>query len=164
MQFEESPNTGNGSNIFVSLKDGESIKGIPQGKNKVFYKKWADGKSVECDKSEDGAKFRFKLNLVINENGEYRAKVFEQGPSVYNALKELSEDYNLEETVIKITRKGTGLDTRYTVMPMPTKLDDKQMKLIEAAELHSLEPQQKNGLKNHAPSAPSFDSEEEVPF
>ena len=160
MKFNQSPSNGGGSNLFIHLKDGESVKGILRGSNRVFYSRWAGTKSEDCQKGDDGARFRFKLNLVVNEDGEYKAKIFEQGPSVYNALKELAEDYNLEETVIKISRKGGGLETKYTVMPMPDKLAETQLKSLSNVELNPLDPQD----SKDSDSGSSFDTNEEIPF
>ena len=160
MQFNESPDIGGGG-MFLRLKDGESVKGIPRGSNKVFYVRWNGTHSEPCEKGDEGAKFRFKFNLVINENGEYKAKVFENGAALYNAMKELSEDYDLTQTVVKIKREGNGLDTKYYVTPMPQKIDATQLKQIKSVELNSLEAQGSAPVPN---MAPTFDSDEEIPF
>lgn len=162
MNFNENPETGNGG-MFIRPKDGESVKGILRGEPRVFWTMWDGKKSHEVSKDHPDARFRFKINLVVNEDGQYKAKIFENGPQMYNDLKALTEDYDLEQTVIKITRKGTGLETRYNVMPLPKPLDANQLAAIDAVELQNLEGKK---LKNHAPGADNsgFDENEEIDF
>jgi hypothetical protein len=162
MQFNENPSTGNGG-IFLKLKEGESAKAILRGNPIVFYKKWENNKYIECERADEGAKFKFKVNALVNEDGVYKAKIFENGPTFYNALKALSEDYDLEKTVVKISRKGSGLDTEYSVLPLPVQLNNEQLKMLDAVELNPLDPQSK---KPAAASAPNFELEdnESIPF
>ena len=158
MNLDHNPPVGGGGTMFLRLKDGEAVKVIPRGENKVFYVKWNGSASEEVDRSEPGAKFRFKFNVVMNEGGKYVAKIFENGPSLYNALKELAEDYDLEKTVIKIKREGSGLETRYHAMPMPTQLGEDQLAAIAAVELPDLDGKKDQGF------GPSFDEGTENPF
>jgi hypothetical protein len=44
---------------------------------------------------------------------------------------------DLEKAKVKITRRGTGTDTKYSVLPIGT-IDEKSLKLIEAVELNVL--------------------------
>lgn len=157
MKFTEDPQTNNSGGLFIKLKDGESIQCILRGEPKVFYVTWENGKSSECSKGAKGAKFRFRINAVINEDKKYVAKILEQGAMMYSDLKALNEEYPLEETLVKITRNGTGTDTTYSVIPTKLQPDEKTMKLIASVELNPLESQAKEDQSN-------FDSNEEIPF
>lgn len=162
MKFTEDPQTNNSGGLFIKLKDGESVTGIFRGEPKVFYVQWNNGKSSECSKGAEGAKFRFRINIVVNEDKKYVAKILEQGALVYSDLKALNEEYPLEETLVKITRNGTGTDTTYTVMPMRAQPDSKTLSAIALVELNSLESKEKTE-KDFGPE-PNFDENEHIPF
>lgn len=151
MQFVKSD--GIGGNNFIKLKDGESVKGVFRGDLHHFHQHWEGNKALRCLGKEtcpsckEGKKalFRFRLNLVVNENGAYTAKIFEQGWTVHEALRALHEgDYNLEQHLMKITRYGTGTDTSYAIIPVPNgSLTEDKIKAIAAVPLHSLDGSQK---------------------
>lgn len=162
MKFTEDPQTNNSGGLFIKLKDGESVQCVLRGEPKVFYVQWENGKSSECSKGAKGAKFRFRINAIVNEDKKYVAKILEQGAVMYSDLKALNEEYPLEETLVKITRHGTGTDTTYTVMPTRQQPDEKTLKLIELVELQSLESKEK-GEKDFGPE-PNFDDNENIPF
>lgn len=141
MKFEE-PKQEAASNVFIKLKDGDAVKGIVTGDECIYYKKWVDGKTVDCSPEDEGSSFRFMVNMLVNEEGTYKAKILDQGRKVYEALRDLSTDgYELDRTVIKISRAGSGLnDTRYTILPVPNGvLNDTQLEELSSIELHKLE-------------------------
>jgi hypothetical protein len=133
MKFKE----GSGGTIdgkdFLSLKDGTSVRGVFAGEPHEFKQHWSSaGRSVLCTAdltavpcegckvSDTPPNFRFSLNFILNENGVYVAKVWQQGWKVYKQLRALNEDYKLDRTVVKITRTGsTKNDTSYAVLPLP---------------------------------------------
>lgn len=164
MKFSDDPQTNNSGGKFVKLKDGESILGVLRGNPKVFYVQWEGGKSTECSKGAKDAKFRFRLNIIVNEDKQWVAKILEQGATMYSDLKALNEDYPLEETLVKITRFGQGTDTKYTVLPVPPKQqpNESELKMISNIELNSLESKPKTDHSNSP--EPNFDSEEPIPF
>ena len=116
-----------GPSKFLKMKASESVRGIFKGEPHDFKQHWLDGKGYlcigdECVHCKAGipAKFRFRLNLILKENGAFTAKIFEQGWIVYEMLKALHEaDYDLEKHMMKITRNGTGTDTTYSIVPVP---------------------------------------------
>ena len=119
-----------------------------------FYQRWDNGRSQMVEQGTPESKSRFRLNFVTKEDGELKCKVFEFGLMIYNQLAALSEDYDLEKTAIKITRRGTGTDTEYTVFPAKDQPTASQWKSIEAIELNVLEHKDANGKpKNFAPGA-----------
>lgn len=135
LTFDKDPKTDGGH--FVKLKDGESVMGILRGDVKDFYVLWANNVSTEVAHGTPKAKFRFRVNLVtVDKDGNLEPKILEQGPALYKALKDLSVDYNLEETVIKIKRTGSGMnDTEYSVIPLPKKPSDQTMLKLKTLEL-----------------------------
>lgn len=132
---EELPDSG-GSKNFLKLKDKESVQGIFRGDLHEFYVLWENGKSREVMPGTPGAKFRFRINFVMKEGAAYAAKIFEQGMIVYNSLRELHEEYELDKIVVKITRNGTGTDTTYSVLPLLKQpIPAATMKFLETMEL-----------------------------
>lgn len=131
----------NGDGSFLKLKDGESVVGVLCGEVKEFYVLWSGNKSAPCEENTPGAKFRFKVNFaVIDKTGAITPRILEQGPQMYKAFKELTEHYNLEETVLSIKRTGTGAnDTKYAVLPLPKKPSDKTLATIKSLELLPLD-------------------------
>jgi hypothetical protein len=85
------------------------------------------------------------------------AKVWEFGLTVYNQLAELSEDYDLETTKLKISRRGEGKNTIWSVIPLAKeKLTPAMLAEIEAVDLNIL---------GAAPAASEpADDASEVPF
>ncbi len=131
MKFKEGGGGGAGGKDFLKLPAGGVAKGVFRGDVHEFKQHWpkeADRPTVcpedaSCEFCKEGkvkAGFRFRLNFLINENGAYVAKIFEQGWMVYCQLRDMhSSDYNLEKTIVKITRNGDGKNTTYTIMPLP---------------------------------------------
>lgn len=117
MQFRKDlPESG--SKNFLKLKDKESISGIFMGELYEFFILWDNKKAKEVPEGTPDSKFRFRVNFVSKEGSVYAPKIFEQGATVYRQLAELHEEYDLEKTVIKITRNGSGTDTTYSLLPL----------------------------------------------
>lgn len=124
MKFKEKlPSTGK---YFLRLKSGDSVKGVFRGEPYDFKQHWVNQRGSVCEGDgcphcKEGKKpsFRFRLNFVLSENGAMVAKIFEQGWMVYESLRSLhGADYDLEKTVVQITRHGSGQDTTYSVIPL----------------------------------------------
>ena len=144
MKFKPKTEGGTSGKNFVRLKAGESVHGIFRGEPYDFRQHWVNNKTQlctgdECElcKAKNKASFRFRLNLIINENKAYVAKIFEQGYQVYDYIRSLADSgYDLEKTVVKITRHGSGPnDTSYVIVPVPGgALDGEKEKAIETLE------------------------------
>lgn len=131
MKFKSkgSSNGGVGGKDFLKLAPGGSVKGVFRGDPHEFHIHWVGNRSslcpedASCEMCREGTnkhKFRFRLNFLINENGAYVPKVFEQGWTFYCQLRDLhASDYDLEKTIVKITRNGEGKNTTYTIIPVP---------------------------------------------
>jgi hypothetical protein len=152
MKFTAS--VGEGSKNYIRLNDKESVQGVLRGDPIDYYKHWTGGKTITCpgglcDLCKQGQRpsFRFKLNMIVNENGALTAKIFEGGWKVYKALKDLHESgWNLEKTSIRISRSGSSInDTVYSVSPLPngTITEDAEKKLA-AVKLNDLGGQEED--------------------
>jgi hypothetical protein len=121
--------TGIGKHL-LKLNDGQSVLGIFRGMPERFYQHWKGGRSIICqgpekcslcrskDPDDQKASGRFRINVLIQENGQWVAKVFENGRDVFNALKAINEDCPLERIRVRISRNGTGKNTQYSIMPL----------------------------------------------
>lgn len=149
---------GNGGS-YLKVPAGESVKGVFRGDVYSFYQVWPQGGQKQIfDKPTAGASARFKINFVVHEGGKFVAKVWEFGITVNNLLADLAEDYDLETTKVRITRRGEGKNTEYSIIPIAKeKLTPAILAEIEAVELQS--------LKAAAAPPPSGKFEDdEVPF
>lgn len=182
MKFKEASGAGDSKN-YLRLKDKESSKGLLVGEPYDFKSHWVGNKTVLC--SEDnlcancaqGFKpgFRFRVNFIVKEGEGYVAKVFEQGWTVYQALSQLNQVYDLEKTLVQISRFGSGQnDTTYSILPVPKgEVGPDLAKKLAAVPLHDLkhkdEPQRVESKgtgkvdANFVPE-PAFDSDESIPF
>lgn len=158
MKFRDISEISGPSNI-VKMKDGETVGGICRGEIVDGFVLWENRTKTEVPPNTPGAKFNFRVNFVVKEGTSYVAKVLEGGTQIYKQLAALSAQWELEETVIYITREGTGLDTEYTVMPAPPKqqVTKEALEFIKTLELNDLggepEQEQKPPVKNHAPGS-----------
>jgi hypothetical protein len=154
---------GVGTENYLKLADGQSVTGVFRGEAYEFWQKWPKGGEKEIfTEPAPGAKSRFKLNFVIKaENGVLIAKVWEFGLGTYNELAEIHAEYPLPETTIKITRSGTGTNTKYSILPLlKTPLTKAQLAKINEVPLHVLDIQQKPEAIEDAESVDA----DEVPF
>jgi hypothetical protein len=162
LKFDQEVKTGDGK--FLKLNDKESIVGVLRGDVRTEYVLWEHKKPIPVDPGTAGAKFRFRVNMVlVDKSGaitpESDVKILEMGPSVYKQLKALDEaEYVLAETYIKISRNGTGLDTEYQVIPSPKKPSAAALSALAQIQLHPLEDQTANG------QAGTDSTDESLPF
>lgn len=161
MKFKDDIDAGGPSN-YIKLKDKETIAGVLRGEPYECYVLWENKVKTEVPKGTPGAKFNFKINMIVKDGSSYAAKVLEGGAQIYKQLATLSKEWELDETVVIIGRDGTGLETEYTVMPAPPKqqVSKEAMEFIKTIELNDLAPPaQSEGVdfgkrvKNHAPGA-----------
>lgn len=157
----EIPKTDGNAGMFVRLKDGESKVGIFMGEIHEFFQIWEGGKSKIVSDDHPGAKSRFRLNFINKIDGIMKAQIFEFGLTIYNQLADLADEYDLEKTAVKITRRGVGTDTVYTIIPAKDQPSAQQLKNIQSIELNSLEHKEATpshtNLKNYAPGAGNDD-------
>lgn len=148
---------GNGSKNFLKLKPSESVYGIFMGDPYEFYSLWENGRGKDVPEGTAGSSFRFRINFVVKDGAVYVPKIFENGVTVYNQLKELHEEYALDTIVVKITRNGSGKETSYSIIPANQKLTKEtlaHLKTLQLNELVSQAPQQNGQTQDN----------EEIPF
>lgn len=169
MKFSKAPKTGDSSGgEFLKLKDGESVSGVFRGEPHEFYSRYNPNNNTSSlvEENDHGARFRFRLNFVTRdkETKDFKALIWEQGPTVYNLLKELNEEYgDLSTKVLKIKRKGEKLETEYVIIPDgKANFNDVVRKAVEQVPLHDLTL----GLKEEEGQPPkaSGDEDDSIPF
>lgn len=169
MKFPKS-NQGVGAGNFFKLKDGENKTGVLRGEPYRFFVLWEGGKSVLCEENTKGRSVRYRVNIVVFEEGKFVSKIWEISQTVCNQLADLNEEYALETINIKISRRGSGTDTEYGIIPLLKEpLSPNTMSLIEACPLQILE--QKARPKDFQEptfgvqgDVPNFDELESIPF
>lgn len=155
MKFRKDVAEASGGGHYIKLKDKESVTGIFMGEPHEFAIVWENGKSRHVPTGTPGSKFRFNINFVVKEGTTYVPKIYEGGPQIYNQMADINEEYPLEETPVKITRNGTGLDTEYNLMPMLKNPLTKEIKdYLATITLHKLGESE----------PPRMDANEQVPF
>lgn len=134
MQFKKNVSQDGGKN-YLKLKDGESVNVIFRGEIFDYLARYENGKYVP----NDSGSFRFRINAIVKEGTVYVAKIFENGVGVYQQLADLHSEYDLTNTVCKLTRRGSGTDTTYSVLPMlKTPITPDVAKLLSTLKLHDL--------------------------
>lgn len=175
MEFKAAKESSLGKH-FISLKDGEEVIGVFYGNPSTFNQHWVDNKSEPCtgDSScgpcAEGIRksFRFRLNLIVSENGRPVAKILEQGRKLYKALSELNNEYPLEDHYVKIKRTGKTMnDTVYTALPLKKEMTSETKRTLSDVRLLPTDPtdpfwmeDQETGFSRPATSSDS----EDVPF
>lgn len=134
------PKLGNGGGgVFLKLKGGEKVNCVFAGTPHYF---------ISTKFKTQGA-HRFRVNVVVKENGAFTAKIWEQGMRVSGQLKTLNDtikalDQKLSEKVCEIARFGsTQDDTSYTISLSPVKLTVEDLAAISAVKLNDLAPESK---------------------
>lgn len=131
----------------LKIEPGEAVRGVLSGEPVDFRQHWIGNRSVvctgyeSCEHCANGEKssFRFKINFIINENGSYLAKTLQGGRGLYEQLRALSKDYELDKHAIKITRTGSGKDSKYGVVPVPNgMLSEEQLSKLSQVKLNEL--------------------------
>lgn len=137
------PSNGNSrqeskSETHLRLKDGDVVNIIPRGEIYEFYSVFGTKGEVSAD--TPSARARFKVNVVIFENGMFKAKILEFGKSIYSQLYELNHVCDVTQTKLRFSRKGSTKDTtEYTLLPIIKEpLSAGQMDAIRAVDLHIL--------------------------
>lgn len=115
------PPTGSGQ--FFALEDGKSARVRFQSDPYVYQGAF---------KQPDGTtKLSTRYAWLIYNHEEKKAQVLKQSGTFFSQIKALVKDpdyRNLTEYDVKITRDGTGTDTKYAIIPTKTTLElDKDM-------------------------------------
>lgn len=140
---------GGGSGAqFLKLEAGESaVMHVLDGEKgpKVFHSVYfaainrgaiVDPKSNPLAGLDDGyqVRKRYAFNVVDMSDGQIKA--FVCGSQVANMIKGIFTEYtNLDEVDLKITRQGSGLKTKYQIIPVKLKFSDDMIEGQEKLDL-----------------------------
>lgn len=153
MKFEfvqTAQSEGSAGGPFLKLDTGESVNAVLRGNYYKFWQIWPQGGSKQIfDQPTSGAQMRFRVNVIVHEEGKFVAKIWEFPVMTNNMLVEIQKEVNLQTTKLKISRTGQGKKKAWMIIPLGP-LDAKALKQVEAVELNILEPQQS---ANEAPTA-----------
>jgi hypothetical protein len=131
-----------GSANFLKLGNNESASGMFMGDVHEFFVVWneSERRSYPAEPGTPKSKFRFRINFVMKENGAFVAKVFESGGPTYDMLEILHNEYGLDKTAVKITKTGSGKDTKFHIMALSPKSQpsEAQKKAMREVPLHDL--------------------------
>lgn len=166
MNFPEIESQGS-TKSFVKVGDGNSVIGVFKGDPEIFYQVFENGKYKVVPKSDASGVFRFSINFITKEDGKLVAKLFQGNWHDLKALKALHDEFNLEETYVKVSQTGERQNKRMSFMPMTKQKPDQA--LFKAVELQDAKPRSNQaanvGYSNSAgydsPPLPAFD---EIPF
>ena len=170
-KWRDNVEVGSGGS-FLRLKDGESQYVIFMGELYEFFQTFDQTKmkATVVPEGTHKAQFRFRINAVIKVSPDkYEPRIFENGATVYNTLKELDTEYDgLESVIIKLTRKGVGLDTEYQLIPLRQEISPQTKALLAKLPLLKLQHEvkaQPGGEHDFGPVPPdNFDQHPEIPF
>ena len=111
-QYQKKYTSGGGDNLFVRLQDGDKKKF--RILSEAFYNlnefTNPDGEVTVSD----------RYAWVVWDYEEERCRIFNVGKMIFNAVADLASDDDWGDPMtydIKVERAGSGLETRYTVLP-----------------------------------------------
>lgn len=120
------------SSEFLKLKSGEVVTfNILSVKPDKAVIHWANKKKVNCigkDQCElcaEGDKPKQRWHIKVWDRKEQKEKQFEFGASIASQIKEIAQlqienQKTIHDTDIRIKTTGSGLETEYTVLPVPS--------------------------------------------
>lgn len=161
MQFPEIPNGGNGGGKnFLKLKDKESVTLALMGDPLVYFAKWNGSHYETCSPETPKAAMRFRFNVILKdkESGQLVSKIWEGPKKLFNQLKGLNDEYDLDTIFVKVTRYGAGTETEYAVLPAKEQRNEAVEKRLSAVPLQDL------SIRQEENSLSPFDAEEAIPF
>lgn len=101
------------SGTHVKIADGDSITGVFIGEPVMYYNHFQDKKKYS--KWVEGSTHRFRWNFAEKTTDGWKCGIYDGpmgfGKDLWTAIEEYGQD-----TLFKITRKGEGVETRYSVM------------------------------------------------
>lgn len=143
MQFPNISESTGGK--YVKMKSGDRIVGLFVGDPVLFDQHWVDGKSSVCSgagcthcKAGEKPSTRFQINFLTQEEGVWMAKVFEQGKKTMKTLESFHKEYDLEKTLVTVTKQGERMTTVYSLLPAKTNLSEAELKKVRAIPLNKL--------------------------
>lgn len=144
---EENQGSKEGS-LFVRPDGEKPLVGVLRGDLYDFFAHGFGKQTLVCTgksqceacRAGDKGKFKFRVNFLVEHNGELSPRILELGRTVYDALRDLQDSgYDLESHLVSISKKGSGMNTEYTVVPVPRgELKAAELKKLESVKLLDL--------------------------
>ena len=162
-----------GGGLFVKMGDGDKLVGVFRGDPAIRQVHWVQQtkryepcRGGECDLcADDKPKTRFKINIIVKENGVYVAKIFDGSYGTYLDMKNLHEGgYNLEKTAVEITRQGTGTKTRFIILPLPPGKQPNAASFAAMAKVPSVSLEDRSGGAESEQQPESSEPDSDIPF
>lgn len=139
-------NEGGTSGNILSLQAGEKVTVHVIGEPKSYWEHFFPNmqRSLICPHrgcpacNHDETKARLRHSFIVYDLGDKSIKTWTVSNTVALSVKNIWESYDgdLSSVDLEIKRTGTGLSTKYAVVPVKTKYDDS---MIEGEELPDLD-------------------------
>lgn len=154
---------------YIKFQDGEPITGVFRGEMFHFRIHWNNNnrsvvcEAPNCEPCKAGVKSsrKFRLNFIVKDGGKFVAKICEQGAEFHDQLLNLDEGgFKIEQTIFRILRKGTKMDTTYSIMPAAPnfKVTPEMEKLLAAVPLNDIS-HHKDSAEKAKPKENGFDNQ-----
>lgn len=166
MRMPSGPKNNN-ENLVAIPEDGVLVGAI-RGDVHEFYEVWKDRRKVKTLTYAEGLNYeavngekmnwKFRVNF-FKKTDLTKPLILEAGWGVWKFLAESKKmGYTLDRTWFGFSKKGKGMETKYSVVPAPSgSITPEELNQIEAAPLHNLAPPMGNVLP------PAF-TETDIPF
>lgn len=146
-----------GGGAYLKIKDGESVRLRILSEPYVFYSQFKEGDPIST-------KYAWK---VYNWEGE-SVQVLQQGVNTMRTIQELFTEWgDPVEYDIKISRRGSGLETKYDVTPLRNPVGEITDEIKAEAEKMNIPKLVKGAIpigdviKGEEPPAPELDEKSE---
>lgn len=106
-----------GNGLFLKIDDGKSVKLRFASEPYIFQNGFTD-------KATGQTNYSTRYAWVVYNRDEKKAQIFQQGVTGYKNLANLANDTEWGDPInydIRVTRSGTGTDTKYHMTPAPVK-------------------------------------------
>lgn len=139
---------GGGAAGILSLQAGESALIHVIGEPKSYWEHFFQSmqKSLICPHrgcpacNNDKTKARLRHSFVVYDLNENQVKTWSVSNTVALSIKNIWESYggNLDEVDLKIKRTGTGLSTKYSVVPVKTVYSEDMIAGVDLPDLDAI--------------------------
>jgi hypothetical protein len=143
--YQEHKPAGGGDGLFLDLKDGDSTVVRIYSEPAIASQEFKNEETGEVN-------ITTKYSWVVWNRDSESAQVFSKGASVFKQIAALVEDWG-EPTGfdIRISRKGTMMATRWTIVPVPKSADLTDEQKAECAKIDLLKSVKGFWLKDFNP-------------
>ena len=134
---KQAENASTAGGVFLQLKNsGDTAVGAVCGDPATKEIVWIAGKSEPYDQGKHAGlkpSLRFSVNFWTKEG----MKIWEMSSMVFKQLCIIKRKYG-NRNLVEVTRRGTGMDTEYTILP-DAPIDVELGEQIAKAELYDLD-------------------------